>query len=695
MPTTCQLAKSRLDAGEELFRSIACSAKDAIVVMDAKGKIVFWNKAAQTIFGYGELDALGHDAHALLAPTRYHAGCAEAIRRFVQTGEGPAIGKTVEVTARRKGGSEFPIELSLSAVRQGDVCFAIAVARDITERKRAEEELRRFRSALDNSADSIFIINQSTMQVLDANDTTCQKLGYSRPELLSLTLQDLQPRLTTHGLQQQLSNMPDSTKGEGALVTTFRRKDGTEFPVEVKLRAGTCDGQSVLVAVARDVSNRPGGEAAARDTEQRLGAIWDVIPAGVFLVDQETRQIADANPAALTMIGTTKEQMIGKVCHGLICPAERGFCPVCDQGHVVEGMEVVLLTSQGRKLPVLKTVVPIVLSGRKYVLESFVDISERKAVEETLARHQETLEDLVKERSEKLLEAQRQVLQGEKLASVGRLAAGIAHEINTPIQYVGDNLHAISDFLGDLQAVIGTYRESIDQAAKTGAAPEQVEKVKAAEQQHDLDFVLTDAPKAVSQALEGVQRVADIVRAMKDFSHIKGGASSSIDINRCLESTLTVARNEYKYYADVRTEFGKLPLIACYPSELNQVFLNLLINAAHAIQDTKQRGVITVTTGADGDWVEVSIADTGAGIPENIRNKVYEPFFTTKGVGKGTGQGLFIARQIVVGKHGGTLSFDSEVGKGTTFRIRIPVKLATPENGEGETGDAQNSNPVC
>jgi signal transduction histidine kinase len=324
-----------------------------------------------------------------------------------------------------------------------------------------------------------------------------------------------------------------------------------------------------------------------------------------------------------------------------------------------------------------------------------VDISERKGTEDMLSRHQEMLEDLVKERSEKLLEAQRQVLQGEKLASVGRLAAGIAHEINTPIQYAGDNLHAISDFLQDLRAVVACYRQGVDRLAKADISSEFVVMAKAAEQKHDLNFILEDAPKAVVQALEGVQRVAQIVRAMKDFSHMKGGSSSNIDINRCLESTLTVARNEYKYHADVQRTFGELPLIACYPSELNQVFLNLLINAAHAIQDTGRRGLITVTTRADGDWIEISIADTGTGIPENIREKIYEPFFTTKEIGKGTGQGLFIARQVVERKHGGTLTCESELGKGTTFRIRIPVKLANAEDPKEEPADGQDPNPVC
>jgi two-component system, NtrC family, sensor kinase len=687
MQTACQIKMSDAECSGELFRSMASSAKDAIVVMDSRGKILFWNPAAQAAFGYSEQEALGHDAHSLLAPARYKATCEEALRRFWSSGDGSAVGKTVELSARRKSGEEFPIELSLSAICRRGAWQAVAIIRDISGRKRIEEELRRFRDALDISADSIFLIDRDSMRLLDVNHTACKELGYTRDELLGLKLHDLQTRLTTQGLEQQFDDVLAGGNGEGTLAAVYRRKDGTEFPVEVKLRGGARDGQRVLVGVARNLGERPPGETVARDTEQRLTAIWEAIQAGVLLIDEQTRQIVDANPAALAMIGATEEQVVGKVCHGLVCPREPSLCPLCDRGQVVNGAEVVLLTAQGCEVPILKTVVPVVLSGRKYMLESFVDISERKKVEETLARHQEVLEELVEERSRTLLEAQRQVLQGEKLASVGRLAAGIAHEINTPIQYVGDNLHALSDFLRDLQAVISEYREGMGLAAKAGLTPEFVEKAKAAEQKHDLDFILEDAPKAVAQALEGVQRVAQIVRAMKDFSHIKGGSSSNIDINHCLESTLTVARNEYKYQADVRTDLGTLPLIQCYPSELNQVFLNLLVNAAHAIQETGRRGLITVTTRADGDWIEVLIADTGKGIPEDIRDKVYEPFFTTKEVGKGTGQGLCIARQIVVGRHHGTLTFDSEIDKGTTFRIRLPTTLPTPECGTEEIKD--------
>jgi len=307
-----------------------------------------------------------------------------------------------------------------------------------------------------------------------------------------------------------------------------------------------------------------------------------------------------------------------------------------------------------------------------------------REVQEALAADRARLEQLVGTKSEELLEAQRQVLQNERLASVGRLAAGVAHEINTPIQYVGDNLRALSDFFNDLTSLVAKYRDLVHLAKSGQLTPAAIDDIAAAEEQHDLAYIMDDAPKAIEQGLEGVARVAHIVRAMKDFSHVDREEVSSIDVNRALENTLTVARNEYKYVADVETDFGELPAVQAYTGELRQVFLNLIVNAAHAIAETQRRGRITLRTRADGDHVEITIADTGCGIPDEVRDRVFDPFFTTKAVGKGTGQGLNIAHNIVVGKHGGELTFESEIGRGTTFWIRLPVRVEAESAPEAE-----------
>jgi len=312
------------------------------------------------------------------------------------------------------------------------------------------------------------------------------------------------------------------------------------------------------------------------------------------------------------------------------------------------------------------------------------EVAHGKKMEQALAAHGEQLEELVEDRSRALLEAQQQAMQNEKLASVGQLAAGIAHEINTPIQYIGDNLRAMADSCCDIKSIVSKYRELIDAMQLAGMHTKDIEAVKAAEEECDLDYILEDAPKAVEQSLEGVDRVSTIVRAMKDFSHEDRGMVSSVNLNQAIQSALTVARNEYKYVADVETDFGELPSVECYASKINQVFLNLLVNAAHAIEDTGQRGKITICTRSVGNQVEISIADTGTGIPEHIHRQIFDPFFTTKDVGIGTGQGLSIVHRIVVQSHGGHITFDTEMGKGTTFYIRLPIKLSQPEAVEAE-----------
>ena len=265
--------------------------------------------------------------------------------------------------------------------------------------------------------------------------------------------------------------------------------------------------------------------------------------------------------------------------------------------------------------------------------------------------------------------------QAQKLESVGRLAAGIAHEINTPVQFVGDSLHFLREAAGDLFRVLAAFRGLRE--APPDALPGLLAAAMDLADGADLDFLSDQVPKALDRAADGIQRVASIVRGMKEFSHPDQKEKAPADLNRALRTTLALARNEYKLVADVDTELGEVPAITCHIGELNQVFLNIIVNAAHAIGDvvakTGARGLIRVKTWcADGSaWV--AIGDTGGGIPEAIRDKVFEPFFTTKEVGRGTGQGLAIARSVVVDKHGGSLGFDSVVGQGTTFSIRLPL----------------------
>ncbi|MDB4942206.1 MAG: sensor protein [Labilithrix sp.] len=266
----------------------------------------------------------------------------------------------------------------------------------------------------------------------------------------------------------------------------------------------------------------------------------------------------------------------------------------------------------------------------------------------------------------------------QRLEAVGQLAAGVAHEINTPIQYLSDSVHFLQGAFSDLLPVLARVVELPAVLERHGVLDEAAE-LRRVWNVADGEFVVEQIPGAIERSLDGISRVAAIVRAMKAFAHPGSESKAPANLNDALSSTVVVCRNEYKYVADVELDLGELPLVPCQLGELNQVFLNLVVNAAHAVgervEGTEQRGTINIATYCHEQWAVIRISDTGSGIPAHLAQKIFDPFFTTKPVGKGTGQGLTMARSIVV-KHGGTLTFESERGRGTIFEIRLPLEPA-------------------
>ena len=300
------------------------------------------------------------------------------------------------------------------------------------------------------------------------------------------------------------------------------------------------------------------------------------------------------------------------------------------------------------------------------------DITARLEQERTQRQLQDQLYSEMQERERMAMELR----VAQKLESVGRLAAGIAHEINTPIQYVGDGVAFLQSAHADQERLLAAYRKAFERLGAGEPAEAVLDSVKEAEQAADLEFLSVEIPKAFQRTLEGVDRVAAIVRAMKEFAHPDGAEHTPADLNHAIETTLLVAHNEYKYSAEVDTKLGPIPEVMCNVGELNQVFLNLIVNAAHAIEESGKdaaTGRISVTTATGRESVVISIADNGCGIPEENLEKIFDPFFTTKAVGRGTGQGLAIARSIVAEKHGGSIDVQSTVGVGTRFIIKLPI----------------------
>ncbi|HEX3758592.1 MAG TPA: ATP-binding protein [Kofleriaceae bacterium] len=302
---------------------------------------------------------------------------------------------------------------------------------------------------------------------------------------------------------------------------------------------------------------------------------------------------------------------------------------------------------------------------------------------EERGRVERELEQRVAQRTRELQAEmhQRQRIETElrmanKLEAVGRLASGVAHEINTPVQFVSDSVQFVKAAMTELVGVVGKLT-AVNHAVLSGVpAQAAAAEAQAATDDADVGYLLEHGPQALDRALEGLAQVASIVRSLKAFAHPDAREMESVDLNRGIASTLVMARNEYKYVAEVVTELGELLQVTCHPGEINQAVLNILVNAAHAIGDvvgaSGAKGRITVTTHRDGECAVIAIADTGTGIPDHIRSQIFDPFFTTKEVGRGTGQGLAMVHSIVE-RHAGTVRVDSVVGRGSTFEIRLPI----------------------
>jgi PAS domain S-box-containing protein len=386
---------------------------------------------------------------------------------------------------------------------------------------------------------------------------------------------------------------------------------------------------------------------------------------GIFGLERDGT-ISFVNPAGAKMVGWEPEELVGRQSHPLLHHTKQNGRPrgidecsihaTLREGTVCYGDSEVFWKKDGTSFPVEYTSTPIMEEDEIIgAVLTFRDTTERNILEQQLA-------------------------QAQKLESIGNLAAGIAHEINTPTQYISDNTRFFQDALKDLLAVLDSFDRLLKATKSQTVTEELVTEVQAAVEAADMDYLVEEMSSAIEQSLEGVERVATIVRSMKEFSHPGTDEKQAVDINRALENTLTVTRNEWKYVAEAVTQFDPdLPQVSCLPGECNQVFLNLIINAAHAITDklgrkSTKKGTITLTTCHDGNWVEIRFQDNGIGIPESARNKIMDPFYTTKEVGRGTGQGLAIAHAVIVEKHGGMLDFETEYGKGTTFIVRLPIE---------------------
>jgi PAS domain S-box-containing protein len=631
----------------------------SVLIADMDGKIQYVNARLTEATGYTLEELRGKNPSILLAPDTPHEHFAQ-VSQAIQTGQWKGI-----MHSRRKNGELFWESASIRQIRDssGNPTHALAVAEDITDRLEMEAALKlseeRFRIAAESSGDSIYEWDLRSDQVTMLGGSGKRSAGFG-----------WNPPWQGNSFRQLLHPV-DRERVE----TAIRRNLDTGEPYKQEYRMTTPSGEvryyadqgSALrdkmgkpykwIGVCRDITEEKKRERANAE----LAAVVECADAAIISHDF-SGEILTWNRGAERIYGYSPEEMIGRTIAPLI-PADRQqenhqILERLGRGESIQHLETTRLTKSGVLIHVLLTISPIRDSSGAVLGMAQVawDITQIKDLE-------------------------RQLAQTQKLESIGHLAAGIAHEINTPIQYIGDNGKFLQDAFNDLLTSVGS-----NAGAALSAEPVEGKPLPSQQEldQGVLEFLRVEIPKAIEQLLEGVDQVARIVRAMKEFSHPGPVEKLPLDINRAIESTILVSKNEWKYVAEVTTELDHaIPPVPCVAGEFNQVILNLIVNAAHAISDvvrgTNEKGAIHISTKGNGSYAEVRISDTGCGIPEAIQSKVFDPFFTTKPVGQGTGQGLAIAHSVIVQKHRGTITLESKPGQGTTLTIKLPLEARTEE----------------
>lgn len=419
---------------------------------------------------------------------------------------------------------------------------------------------------------------------------------------------------------------------------------------------------------------REQAERKAKAANLFLSKILDVAADGMRVIDKNFN-VVQINKTFATMMGMEQKDILGKKCHDIFwgprCDTED-----CPMRQVMAGKkrveyEAVKESPAGVIMNCWVIAVPLHDTSGQLVgiLGSYRNITERieaeHAIEKALEETRKFAEELALA-NDTLKQSQAQILQQEKMASVGQLAAGVAHEINNPMGFISSNLSSLEKYLERLTGFIRTLEKKLPQDPPD-------EEIAALRKQLKIDYIMEDAVHLVEESLDGAGRVKKIVQGLKNFSRVDQAERLPTDINECLDTTLNIIWNELKYKCEVKKEYGELPMTVCNPQQLNQMFMNLLVNAAQAIEN---KGEIRITTWADQEWVYTRISDNGCGIPQDKIKRIFEPFYTSKAVGKGTGLGLSIVYDIVVKNHHGDIQVESEEGKGTSFTVKIPVIAA-------------------
>ena len=669
-----QQTEAQLRESEQHYQSILESIADGYYECDLKGNLTFCNDSFCRILGYSYRELLGTN-YRLFTHEKDIGKIYKCFKEVFQTGNSS---KGIDYDLLTREGVVRKVEFSSTLMRDstGQAVGFVGIARDITDQVMTREALREreyyFRTLIEISPDA-FITISADRRITDCNPAFEKLFGFLREEVVGASTQLIHTSPEQYARLGQLLYPEIDKTGFCRTEWELRRRDGTVFPAEIVTAAlkGPEGKIQFHMSILRDITQRRQIEKSLKSSFALTSQIINSIASIVIAVNAENR-VVFWNTQAEDEFGIFSKEVMNK-------SLEESGLPL-DYQAIQEGLDRTRGEEKFLRVDNLRfkqrdgkdgylglTLHPI--RGEEFggigVLIHGANVTRRKTLE-------------------------RQLAQAQKLESIGQLAAGIAHEINTPIQYVSDNTRFFQVAFQDLVRVLKKYAETLGGTPGQDKQETLYPELENLIRDIDLAYYLEEIPRAIDQTLQGVEQVSRIVRSIKAFAHPGPAEKKFLDINQAIENTILVSRNEWKYVAELVPELDRsLPLVPCIPGDFNQVILNLIVNAAQAIaekagDDSNRKGWIRIRTGRDGPWAEIQIEDNGPGIPEAIRSRIFDPFFTTKAVGKGTGQGLAISHTAIVEKHGGSIAVESEEGQGTVFTIRLPLEEPRLEKGPGK-----------